>query len=291
MLQLVLGDVTLDLRDPDLGLVVQTVDIGAATPREVVTDLPGQDGSDDQTQYFATRVVSITGVAGPGTAGSRSKVLDLLAPFLGLSVPRPQLIYALDEDVDPRYLTLRVGQWTAPAGPGAASAFAVQWKCADPIAYGLALNEVSLPPLTADAPGWSYPRTYPRSYPVLATGHGSIFAINNGTYPSWPMFRLFGPCGGTQLAIHWLDPTGIENLQTQVVIAGLTLAAGTYLEITSKARTAVLNGDPDANRYSYVDFGQTTWGPLLPGTNRLRFTASSATTPSICQILWRDAYL
>lgn len=280
----------LDLNDSgSTGVIVDTIDVGFPVVREVTTDLPEQDGEFDETENFSARIVSISGVAYPVEfSGSRAQILDGFAPFLNPKA-RPQLIYAFDEDVEERAFTLRVQQGSAPISSGRSSAFQYQWKCPDPIAYGLDTNEVDIPPAAGASTGRTYPLTFPRVYPAGYGGSGQSFVGVGGTYPTWALLRIFGPC--VDPAIYWLDPETTDPLGIQVVLSGITVDEGDYLEIDTKARTVLLNGDPGANRYSFVDFANTVWGPLQPVMNLLRFQVSSADVPAIAQVLFRNAYL
>lgn len=289
-LLLALGPLSLDLNDTDLGFIVSEFDPGAPQPRAVVTDLPGQDGQDDQTAYFSTRTVQINAALTPDAEGnSRSAVFDTLAPFLAPGA-RPTLTYAADTDVAPRLLNLRVSQWSNPIDhPGNASAFSIQWVCSDPIAYGLTQDESTVPFSTGSTEGRTYPRIYPLTYPGGGGAPGEATIVNVGTYGAWPILRIFGPCANP--AIYWLDPITLLPLGPQVVFTGMNITDGNYVEVNTKNRTALLNGLPSSNQYSFLDFAATTWGPLQPGATVLRFAPSSASTDSEVVLLWTPAYL
>jgi hypothetical protein len=215
--------------------------------------------------------------------------LLLLGPFV-VAGARPQLIVALDDDMPPRAFTGRVTNFTGPVANGSSVDFTASWKCADPIAYSLTTSEVDIIPASADSDdGRSYPLTYPRTYPASYGGNGKGLVTTNGNYSAWPVLKMFGPV--VDPVVTWLDPVSDEPLGIQVVFAGISIADGDYLEVDTKAQTALLNGDPGANRYSFIDFAATNWGPLQSGANLLLFTASSAETPSVLNVLWQDAFL
>lgn len=287
-LQLVMGSSTIDFSDwADHGLIIGSVDLGFPAPREVVTNLPGRDGDFDETAFFGTRVVTLTGSAGPGADGSRAQGLALLAPFLAPGA-RPQLVFALSDDVAERVLNLRPSDFTAPVADGTAVAFTASWKCPDPIAYGLVTNETDIPPSTGATGGRTYSRTFPQVYPASFGGAGQATVITNGNYATWPVLRIYGPC--VDPAVYWLD-AGANRIGTQVVFAGLTIVTGDYIEVNTRAQTVTLNGSPGANRYSFLDFANTQFGPLRAGSNLLQFAASSASAPAEVAVLFPDAYL
>ena len=290
LLKLELGGLVLDLNDfCRNGFVIQTVDLGYATVRAVTNDLPGQDGADDQSTYFSSRTVQLSGAIVPSKAGSRTRAKDKLAPFLFPSA-RPTLVYALDCDVDARCLDMRVGQWSNPIDhPGNSTQFSVQWVCPNPISYGVSLNEVDLPLLAGSTEGFSFPHSFPLSFGESDGPSGAGAILNVGTYPSWPLLRIYGPC--TDPSVIWVDPISGESLGIQVVFNGLVIADGDYVEVDPTGPTAYLNGDPMANQYNYIDFAATTWGQLAVGPNALRFTASGASVDCVCKVLWRNSYL
>jgi hypothetical protein len=290
VLKLRLGELELDLNDVDsTGFIIDTVDLGYPTVKAVTTDLAEQDGVDDQTAYFGQRTIQLTGAIVPTCGGSRTKMKDKLAPFLAAS-GRPTLVYALDTDVDVRCFDLRVSQWSNPIDhPVNAVGFSVQWAAA-PIAYGDFLNQVELPLSAEQSVGFSFPLSFPFSFGGSGGPSGAVTILNVGTFPSWPLLRIFGPC--TDPSVLWVDPTTGESVGPKIVFTGgLVIAEGDYLEVDTQARTARINGDPGANRYNFVDFAATSWGQLAVGPNTLRFTADAASSESSCSVLWRESYL
>lgn len=282
ILALVDGDTTLDLMDRlTNGLAISQIDIGIPEIREVLEPVPGGDGSTDYTALYGPRVVSLTGTAFGATVGSRQAAIAQLLRFARPNA-RPQLVYQFDGDATPRALTLRSSDWTAPVMMPGYTAFTIAWKAANPIAYGLVANSQSFPPL-ANFNGRAYPRTYPLSYPSGYGGAGIATVTTLGDYVTWPIVRMFGPL--TNPTLTWQDGSG------QIVFTGLTVNQGDYLQIDTAARTVILNGDPNASRYSFLDFTQTVWAPLQPGDNVLRFSADSASSPALVEIDWSDAWL
>jgi hypothetical protein len=278
-LRLSLGALTLDLGDTDgNGFIVTTVDLGFPAVRVVADDLPGQDGSDDQTANFSSRSVQLTGHVFPSALGSRSKGLDALMPFLAPGA-RPTLTYAFDLDVDERNLDMRVSQWSNPVISPENSAFSVQWVCPNPIAYTADYSEADIPPYAGSTEGRTYPLVYPRHYPT--SGGGGSVATTLGTYAAWPTVLFHGPC--TDPALFWGT--------TAIVFSGITIALGDYLEVDARNRTALLNGDPGASRYNFLDFADTNWGPLQPGPNVLRYSPGSFSPPSLAEVRWNDSFL
>lgn len=286
-LWLVLGDRQLDLQDWDTnGFVVSEVDLGSPTVRDASSNLPGQDGSFDPTAYFGPRVVSLNMNVAAGTTGSRGACEDLLAPFLAPSA-RPILVYALDDDAELRQLGLRVTQWTAPVNRPNATDWQVQWVASDPIPLSTETMEVDIG--SRSHGGRSYPRTYPRAYPPGTSASNIGNMAVGGTYPTYPRARIFGPF--TDPTVRWLDPVTYQPTGLVVAFTGLTVVSGDYLDIDTKTHTVLLNSDPAADRFSFVDFPNTQFSPVAPGMAAFQFTASGVDDSTLCSVSWNNAWI
>jgi tail protein len=295
VLTLTLGAATLDLMDAANGFAVEQLDFGYPNVREDISPIPDRNGSWDDTAWFGQRVVSIKGTLLPTSAGSRSKTFDTLAPFLVPSA-RPTLTFAVDADTSPRFFTLRAAQLSAPASNPTLTAFSAQWVAADPAAYSIQMNVV-----TVGATGGGQGRIYvtpqtgtvtntsawtpPRVYPVLSGGL-NVSAVNQGDLRTPPLIQVFGPC--TNPAIY--DDTVGAVIKVGTATQPLTLAAGDVLTVDGRGRLVYL-GTPASSRYNYVDFTVSSWWLLAPGPNALRYVADIATPASYASVAWNDAYL
>lgn len=281
---------TLDLNNWSVnGLAVATKDLGAPAVREDTQDIPTQDGTQDTTRYFSQRVVAITGKAFNLPGQSRSKAWILMQPFLDPK-QRSTLTFQMDDDMDPHQLTnLRISQWSKMASSPTGFAFQVQWK-ADPVALDATVNQVDVGFGYAGTVGRTYSRIYPLHYVSGGGGPGIADIVSNGTYTTWPIYQVFGPC--TNPTVYTVDFDG--NILSQISLI-LTVPAGQYVEINTQNRTVIMYDGVTpggSTRYSTINFMQLTWAPLSPGPNRVRFTATGGTTPPAnCNIIWQDAFL
>jgi tail protein len=273
---------TLDLMDGAGGYRVSSLDLGWPAVRQVVAALPTRDGDYDTTRLFGSRIVTVVGSIVPTPAMSRQSALGALGWWLQPAL-RPRLVYAVDPANPPVRIGLVGSQLASPFVDPTVSAFTASWVAPDPAAYGLTQYQVFVSPASILS-GRTYPRTYPLSYPTGSGGTGVATVTNNGTYRTWPVFRIFGPC--TDPAITYLAPA-----VGAFVTAGLSVAAGDYVTVDTRAATVYYNGDPTASRYSTVDFTRTTWAPLPPGTTQVRFAPVTWSSPCQLEIDWSDAYL
>jgi hypothetical protein len=273
---------SLDLMDAAGSFRVEQFDLGFPTVRAVTAALPTRDGDYDSTALVGPRTVTIAGSAVPSTAGSRQAALGLLAYWAQPRL-RPRLVYVVDADQPARYLGLRGAALAAPMSNPTVSAFTVSWVTPDPVAYSTATHTATISP-PATAAGRAYNLTFNRHYPTSFGGSGVGYAVNNGQYQTWPILRIDGPCTNPQ--VLWVTPPG-----GAVVFTGLTLTAGHYLLVDTHAQTVYEDGDPTANRYSYLDFVNTRWAPLPPGQTTLRFNPATFSTPCLLTVTWPDAWL
>ena len=281
MLRLELAGVEpLDLDDYENGLIVAQVDTGWPEVREVVDPLPDRDGVADSTRLMGQRVVSLTGTAVATNGRSRQEVLDRLRRFCVPNV-RPTLTVASPGE-QPRRITLRGDQHSAPFVHPEGAAFAVSWRSADPRFYALDRSSLTVKPPASTGEGRHYDLTHDRTYPPAYGGSGTVDVVNAGDVETWPTFLFYGPI---------VDPM-VTNLETGDALAFLIdIADRDYLVVETAPRAVYLNGDRNADRYANVEVALTTWFAIRPGRNRLRLTAAGYTSPAEVRIDWTDAYL
>jgi Siphovirus-type tail component, C-terminal domain len=298
ILRLELGANTLDFMDPGNGFYIDTLDLGYPAVRDDTSATPDRDGEWDDTWLFGARVVSVGGSITPGPAiGSRSAVLDTLAPFLVASA-RPRLVFSVD-DLAPRFVTLRPSQLSAPFTHPSVSAFTVAWSAPDPVCYSLDGRSLIIASSSAvfgrrytdpqttgivtPMSAWIPPRVYPSMRGVQAAQ-----AINAGTMNTPPVFQIFGPCTNPAVYNDTLGAMFAVGTDT----APLTLGATDVLTLDYRNRAVYVGTDPNnGGRYAYVDFGRSSWWPLVPGPNALRFVPVTAQAGAQAVCTWNDAYL
>jgi hypothetical protein len=141
----------------------------------------------------------------------------------------------------------------------------------DPRIYSGELFSTGAVTLPSYAGGLLVPLTVPFNINSTLVG-GAANLANTGTAPAGLSVRVDGPVSQPRVGVRQPDGT----LQEIVFLSGFDLPAGQWIEIDTAARTALLNGLPQASVR-----GQASWEmdpfPLLPGTNVLRFGASSGT--------------
>ena len=266
----------------DAGVFLQSLDAPMPGVREVAEDRTDDDGTRDSTALFGARACTVELLV---TESPRA-VEDELTRFLHPRV-RPYLVVADDGWSAPRRLRLRVDQFSAPLTLDTARwdgrRIAVGWKAPDGVWEAVDEVEVDVTADVGPTTGRTYPRTYPWSYPVT-TSSGATILSNAGSTPSHFVARLYGPCSGPSLIN---GATGEEITFT----SGLALAAGEYVEVDTRDRTAYLLSQTSASRLTLVDFEATSWWRIEPGENPIRYVAAVAQAGAAAVITYRPAWL
>jgi hypothetical protein len=276
---------TLDLMDAGQGFRISSLDLSFPSVREDVTDAPEQSGTIDTTAYFSSRAVTITGSIVASASGSRTKSLELLSPFLDPAA-RPVLTYQTDADADPRQMTLRAYQLSAPMDNPAATTWQAQWKAPGSVAQGITTHTASVGAAAVLEPGRIYPLTYNRTYPSSSRSV-SVVVVPSGDYPTPPVFTVYGPISGAVISVIDTDSGQVGTITLQ---AGYTIAAGNSLTIDCGQRTIVDN--TGANAYGAALDHFAVWPVLTPGDhNAITLNGTGAAGSTLLAISWLDRWL
>lgn len=134
-----------------------------------------------------------------------------------------------------------------------------------------------------------YPYIHSTTLHTQTTSRDVDQAINNEGMEFSPpaLIRINGPSTGTATG-----PTirrTYDSVPYELTFPSLTLAAGTYIDIDPWNKTIVHSSG--ASQYAFLDFVNSTWFALGPGTNTLRLEWDTGGTGSTFRIDWRDAWL
>lgn len=279
---------------PSRGFVPQGMNQGFPEVRDNVTKRPSQDGTFDFTELFGARSVTVSVALSPesvdvSTYGALSErdLEDHLRRWMHPS-RRAWLYVRSAGGSDFRRIYVRPSSVASSLNFITNRNFrtvAMSWKAANGVWEGATLQQEELEAGTESELGRTYDETYDKTYPASdVVGEKTVY--NYGTAPAFPIARIYGPVTQPRL----------ENKTTNkriIFTAGLTIAAGEYLEINFAEGTATMNGDINNSRYQFLDFagGLSEWWSLIPGANKLRFYPGTYTPPGVAIIEWRSAYL
>lgn len=271
---------TLELEPAD-GFRVRDLDLGYPAARVVSDPRVNANGTDDRTEFYGSRVVSLTCLVQSVEGRTRRQALDLLRAYASPR-RRPVLIFDEDGTGDERQVRLRGDQLGWPLSTAVAADVQVAWTAPDGILEAVTESSVSVSAVPITEPGRSYPRTYPLTYPAISLV-GAVDAPNAGTEPAAPVMQLWGPC---------TDPA-LVNASTgeQLRFTGLTLTGSQYVEVDVKAATVLLNGRAGQSLYSSMDLLASSLWWLQAGSNLVRYSPASYDPAAHAVLTYRSAWI
>jgi hypothetical protein len=280
------GASVLDLRAG--GYRVARLDIGLPTVRAVTVPRPDQDGEDDTTAHHGAAAVSMdvrllagrdSGLVGIAPSPSLIDLRDALRAFCHPSA-RPYLV--VEDEGQQRRIRLRADQFAGPITNPRHQQVQLSWRAPDGVMEALAEQIGTAEAVPSGEGGFAFDMTFDLTFPT-SSAVGSVTVSNDGTVDVRPILRLYGPC---------IDPR-VENQSTgeQLIFTGLTIAAGDWLEIDCREKTARLNGLASQSRLSRLDFANSSYLRLLPGMNTVRYFPVSFSTGARLEVRFRSAWI
>lgn len=264
------------------GYSLESLQVGFPGERPVVRSRALSDGAFDESKYLGQRAVTMT--VRLATRTQTQALIDQLLPFMSPRI-RPTLAYALagDNPFPVRSLTLRgVDAPVVIDGPFY-QAVTCSWVSSDPFIYGEG-ERCTFLTVTAEEEGRVYDLTFDRIY----GGGGSVASVvitNNGTAPAQWRASLSATTTNPSLRINGVLVTTAAN-------GGVVLAGSDTLEIDTRERTCLLNGDPTLSRYNRLNYADWTWDDLVlqPGDNLIEYILDPGdeSTMTFC---WYDTWL
>ena len=260
----------------------RALDLGWPTVRAVTEDVTGADGTIDRTEYFGARALTATIYSRAATWAQRQALRGYLAP----EARSTALLSGLPGGAPTLRADIRGAAASSPTRQidvfRGSELIMCQWVIPTGIWESDTLHEVDIMPAgSGGVPGRTYPLTFPRTYPAAPVA-GSRVIVNAGSATAYPTIKIYGP----------ITAPIIDNLEgDDYSFPTLTITAGNYLEIDTRARTILYNSDPADSRRHLLDYttGSSWWGLGSTQSIRLRGTGTAAPTKAV--ISWRDAYL
>jgi hypothetical protein len=269
---------------PRVDVLPDSLDVSFPAIREVTEPRVDDDGERDTTDLFGARAVSLSAALTDDTYAP-ANLLDQVKAFLHPRT-RPYLYVTQDGWGQERRMLLRIDQFSEPYSGYVASqvrAVQLQWKAPDGIWEAADTETVVVNADIGSTDGISFPISFPLAWPTT-TASGATTVSNLGGVPSHFVARLYGPCTGPRLVN---ETTGEETTFT----AALVLAAGEYVEVDTRNRTAYLNSEAGQSRLNYLDFTVTSWWRIEPGDQQIRYAPETASPGSVAEITYRPAWL
>lgn len=290
-----LGDLDLTCEN---GYVVTSFQLGSPAVREVVHDRALADGTVDDTLYVGARAVTV-GLTLDQRVAPMQTLLDRLTPYVSPR-RRPMISWSLPgSETERRALVVRgveapfvlerekyapvVCQWVAPDGLVVSAEQTCQeiTPAVDTV-DGRRYDECPLVPSpdrveATTTTGRCYDRTYPPAEP-----RGGRIVTTTGTEVAEWTGLFYGPVSNPVFTIN-----GIE-----VRVQPVDLLVGEYLQIDTRTRTMLRNGDPTKSLYGLSNYQEWTWDSirLRPGDNEIRFSGLVTAPETSGVVCWRDTW-
>lgn len=269
-----------DSADPNYVGVLgpETSGLDSADVRESADDLVEMDGGIHGSFYYGRRPIVLNGqLAPPVSTIDRNTKASKLRRASNALRQDAILKWTPDGGVEQfcrvrRQAPLRItGGWVKN--------FQLPLVSADHRVYSTALTTVSVDASGTESSGRAYPKDYPVDY-GLSPGAGEITIDQQGDSDSPAVIRVYGP---------GVNPQITNTTLGQTISLLYTMSDGEYLSIDTANRTILLNGA--TNRYSALDFDNTEWWFLIPGTNLLTLRYFSYSAGAKMEVDYRDAWI
>jgi hypothetical protein len=288
-----MGERILPLEDDVAGYACTELDLGYPEVRDVTNNNPDQDGITDRTRYMGSRAMSASVRASGGTM-TADEIGAIFAPFM---VPnaRPELHYVLDRpDAPERFAVVRAAGYSWPISGKRSRDIGLQWVAADPIVRDPLQKLATAYAGASTIPGRTYPLTFNRIYPV-GGGVATTGEIRSaGDIVVRPLLRVWGPI--TNPVVTMTPTTGADPAGPDAVIrfvTGFIVAAGSFVDVDTAAKTAFVGGDPTRSVMAQIDWAQSVWPilPTLPYWTWLTLQGDSTSSTTQVQASWYDGFL
>ena len=282
------------LDDVDSGYAMTELDLGYPAPREVVSNKPDQDGVDDRTVYFGSRVVTAKITSWQGGSMLIDDIARAFAPFMDIR-QRPTLHYTEDSLKAERYIRLRPSDWAAPMGIPPSRDLQLSFVASDPVMWDPTVHTATAWSGSSTSGGRTYPLTFNRIYPPGGGSPVNGVIQTAGDVPARPVLRIYGPITNPMVVMENITPgSGVLGPWLNMFfINSFTIAAGHFVEVDYMRKTILIDADPKQPAYQNVDWNQSSWGaiPVAPSTTYLSLMGSTTTSISQVVATWQDGFL
>lgn len=243
------------------GVWLADFDFGAPSVRSVTEDRVQISGARDYTRLHSAKAITLNLQIVPYLGASVPYLVDTISRWM-LPRRRPTLVYK-PQGEDERQIKLRPSQFARPIVVNQAQMATMNIQF---VAYeGI---EVSTPVQAVQVP----------------VGQ-TVEVVNFGTADALPVIRLNGDLVNPVIYNDTLDSV---DAGARLGIAG-EITASSFIELDVAARTAQLNGRPDAAAARRSQLSERRWFPLAPFSNFLRLVADSGT--GWAEVRFSDSWL
>lgn len=246
------------------------------TRAEASGDLPWADGGWSGRNVTAQAAIPMRIVTmGDGSAGFRSLHEPLAEAFAPSDVDLPitftvggaeRVMFGRPMVIEPE-----------PRKTDGKCYYVLGFEALDPTIYSAA-EHVEVLGLPSTSGGLTFPATFPVVFDATTTS-GRATLVNAGRKATGMRWRIDGPCPQPRVSVV---AAGGPVVQWRFLD---DVAAGQWLDVDTKRRTALINGQ--VSRRNKVAGG---WPLLPPGSHEIAFDADTFEAAALLTVRWRDAW-
>jgi hypothetical protein len=259
--------------------VYKVTGLDLASVRTSMRIAEGEDGGTVESEFLDPRTLTIEGTLFCHSSESIEAQLDALkSNFQPSTVDKP--LYIKSPGVDQRVVfckSLGVRYDIDQARRFNSTSFSVILQAQDPVVYGSTVKSFSGALSSEVINGHGFDHAYDLSFGGASSTGSQMSVVNAGTKAVGAIITLYGPVTGPRIIS---DTVGV-TLNMSSLVAGVS----DIITIDLKRRTVKLNGASRRGTVAYED----GWFLLVPGTNILRYQASSSAVVPISGT-YRDGY-
>jgi hypothetical protein len=281
-----------DQTDPDyVGALTAVSGFDSPEVRESFDDLVEFDGGVHGPFFYGRRPMTLEGlIYDHGSTEVRNERISRIKRACNAMRQNATLTFT-PHGAEPMFAWVRRQQPLRVDG-GWNKTFQIPLVAADPRFYSTLLSTSSV--MADEQLGGAVGAGFDQGFDIdfgEAAPTGQLYVNVGGDTETYPIYTIFGPGTGPSIVNF---TTGSE------ISLAYTLSATEGFIIDTLNRTVMLgtildadNLDPSTliNRYSAIDFENTVWGGLAPGSNDLRFNWFSLAAGAKLKVDWRSAWL
>lgn len=287
---------TLTLTHPDLDpftiggpgnrIDLLDLELGHPRPRTVRRDRPGRHGTIDTTRLVGERLVSMLLWFDDVDWDTEQRLREFTAPDIR---PRLQLV---EPGAPLRELAVYAKRWGDPRSAAQVHArskvVTIHWIAPAGVITSVEPQSATIFPGSSDEVGgiefdWEFDLEFPAGSPP-----GAGLVENLGNFWAVPVLRVFGPCGPDEIVLR------NNSTDREIVLDGLEILDGEFVEIDVDAATVLLNGRPHESRFDFLDFERLDWWTLRPrrrGVNDIWFRPETFGSGARLEVRWSHTWI
>lgn len=250
----------------DNGILIEKFEPTMPDVRSVTNPRPAAHGMSDETRFYGGKNI---GISGKFIATSSKTITEVSDAFKRYLMPNKRPVLRWDRDGVMKDIDVRLEKADQSLFI-VVDDFHVEWVCPSPFWRYPTLGQKEIPysdSVTLGGDPWPWLGTDNAVIQFVAGTQAVIPVENTGMVDTYPIFTIYGPVNGVTLR----NVTTGQNFKIAAV-----LQQDHVLVIDMYNHTATIDGIQ--NVFSLIDFVNSEWWSLAPGTQDVMFMSDNAQT-------------